>query len=113
MTATASADTRSNPLRHWAEHSHGFRVLRDGKKVGFVQDVIHGHGDVEGALVVRGGRLGRSLMLVPLDDVVDCDPHAWRIAVREVAHEPDPAALDEWRRRRREVLREDTSGWAH
>jgi hypothetical protein len=113
MTATGTFETRRKPLRHWAEHSHGYRVVRDGKKLGFVQDVILGHDEVEGALVVRGGRFGRSLMLVPLGDVVDCDPHTWRIVVRESSHRPDPSLLAEWRRRRAEVLKEESASWSH
>jgi hypothetical protein len=109
MSATGTFETQPDPVRHWAEHSHGYRVARDGKKLGFVQDVIPGHGDVDGAVVVRGGLLGRRLLLVPLGDVVDCDPHAWRVVVRESAHPADESLLADWRRRRAEALREEAA----
>jgi len=112
MTATAPVETRPEPVRHWAEHSHGYRVARDGRKLGFVQDVIPGHGGVDGALVVRGGLFGRRLLLVPLGDVVDFDPHAWRVVVRESSHPADGSLLADWRRRRAEALREETAAWS-
>jgi hypothetical protein len=51
-------------------------------------------------------------MLVPLEDVVDCDPHAWRVVVHESSHTPDPRLLADWRRRRAEARREETAGWS-
>jgi PRC-barrel domain protein len=110
MSAIGARETRPELLAHWAEHSHGYRVVRDGEKLGFVQDVIQGRDGVEGTLVVRGGFLGRRLMLVPLEDVVDCDPHTWRVVVRESSHTPDPGLLADWRRRRAEARREETAG---
>ena len=100
----AIATTPIAETQHWAAHSHGYRVQCGKKRIGFVADVIEPRGEVDGALVVRGGLFGRRLSLVPLDDVVSCDRERWRVTIEASAHEADPKLLADWRRRRKEAL---------
>jgi hypothetical protein len=96
--------TQRAQTEHWAIHSHGFRVCSGKKKVGFVTDVIPPHGEVEGALVVRGGLFKRRLFLVPLDDVESSDRRRWLVRICEPSHPSDPKLLEAWLRRRKEAL---------
>jgi hypothetical protein len=79
--------TRRSPVKaagfdrdYWLGHCEGYRVDASDGRLGFVEE-IRRRGDLRGGvtLVVRSGRLGRRLLLVPADEVAFIIPRAERI----------------------------------
>jgi hypothetical protein len=78
---------------YWFGHCEGYRVDTSDGRLGFVEEVRDRADSGGGAkLVVRAGRLGRRLLVVPVDEVAFIIPRAERIwlrsPVRVVATEP-------------------------
>jgi hypothetical protein len=68
---------------YWLGHCEGYRVDASDGRLGFVEE-IRPRADSGGAatLVVRAGRLGRRLLVVPVDEVAFIIPRAERIWLR-------------------------------
>lgn len=62
---------------YWLLHCEGYRVDGADGRIGFVESVRHACGAT--VLAVRGGWLGRRLLLVPADEVAFIVPRAERI----------------------------------
>jgi len=79
-------------LEYWLSHCQGFRVDSPDGRVGFVEDVCYGvDPDRPEALAVRVGILGRKVVLVAVDEVVEIIPRKERIILRAMP----PLAQDE------------------
>lgn len=60
---------------YWLSHCEGFQVRSGRRRLGFVQEVLDGGR----TLAVRGGLLGRRVVLVPVEGVFAIVPRATRI----------------------------------
>ena len=80
------------PRYYWLCRCEGFRVDSPEGRFGLVEAVMFrarpSHPD---ALIVRTGVLGRRLVIVPIEDVLDVVPRRQRIALTRV---PDPSGAD-------------------
>jgi hypothetical protein len=79
---------------YWLSHCEGYRVEASDGRLGFVEEIRRPRDSGgQATLVVRAGRLGRRLLLVPADEVVFIIPRAerdWlRSPVRVIATETD------------------------
>jgi hypothetical protein len=87
MAAEAFTEAES----YWLGHCEGFRVDAPGGRLGLVEAVLHRRDDRRAdALVVRGGLLGRHLLVVPASSVDEIEPRRQRvrlIASPEVGHD--------------------------
>ena len=72
---------------YWLAHCEGYRVESPAGGVGLVEEVIPPSDDRPGLLVVRGGLLGRRLLLVPTSDVAVVVPRALRLFLRSARAE--------------------------
>lgn len=61
---------------YWLAHCEGYRVDTADGRLGFVEELRGGRVPM---LVIRAGRLGRRLLLVPTDEVDFIVPRAQRI----------------------------------
>lgn len=64
---------------YWLAHCEGYRVESPAGRLGLVEEVIPPSGQRPGLLAVRGGLLGRRLLLVPVSDVAFVVPRALRL----------------------------------
>jgi len=71
---TQATKTRID-LEYWVVHCEGFRVRSGKRRLGFVQEVLDGGQ----TLAVRGGFLGRRVVLVPADRVLAIVPREMRL----------------------------------
>jgi hypothetical protein len=60
---------------YWVGHCEGFQVRSGRRRLGFVQEVLDGGQ----TLAVRGGFLGRRVVLVPIDRVLAIVPRELRL----------------------------------
>jgi len=60
---------------YWVVHCEGFQVRSGRRRLGFVQEVLDGGQ----TLAVRGGFLGRRVVLVPVDRVLAIVPRELRL----------------------------------
>lgn len=67
---------------YWLAHCEGYKVASPIRGLGVVEEVIPPADDRPGLLAVRGGLLGRRLMLVPTSDVAVVVPRAMRLFLR-------------------------------
>lgn len=85
---------RQRTYRYWLEHCEGFRVESPNGRLGVVQDVRRSLDDgAANALVVRGGLLGRTVLIVPPDEVERLVPREERLVLHanpQVVHPPAP-----------------------
>jgi hypothetical protein len=67
--------------RYWLAHCEGYRVDAADGRLGFVEGI---EADASGAplLVVRAGRLGRRLLLIPASEAAFIVPRAQRVWLR-------------------------------
>ncbi|HZR90813.1 MAG TPA: hypothetical protein VFA44_00205 [Gaiellaceae bacterium] len=85
---------------YWLGRCHGYLVDAGGKRLGVVVEVRFGERlDRPAALAIRGGRLGRALTLVAVDDVEEIDPSARRVRVAGRSRSREPRRLERLRRR--------------
>jgi hypothetical protein len=97
LTPTSAGRLRSSasprrvaPVRHegfdreyWLGHCEGYRVDTVGGRLGFVEEIRGGEEPGRRAtLVIRAGRLGKRLLLVPAAEVDFIVPRAKRIWLR-------------------------------
>jgi hypothetical protein len=70
----------------------GFRVDSPGGTLGFVEGVrFASRIDQPDVLEVRGGRFGRQLLLIPIEDVAEISPTEERLVVRSAPEQQDDA----------------------
>jgi hypothetical protein len=68
---------------YWLTHCEGYRVDTGTNRLGVVETVILGENPPDDTcLVIRGGWLGRRVVLVPLSSVAFIVPQAERIWLR-------------------------------
>lgn len=67
---------------YWLGHCEGYKVASPIRGIGVVEEVIPPSDDRPGLLAVRGGLLGRRLVLVPTSDVDVVVPRAMRLFLR-------------------------------
>lgn len=78
-------DLRPRSERYWLDHCQGFLVVSGNGRIGVVDEVEPSIDEVEpsiDALVVRAGRNGLRILLIPFDEVGLIDPHERRIVLR-------------------------------
>lgn len=80
----AAADTGFDS-DYWLAHCEGYRVDSGDGCVGFVEEIRLGAGSTDRLLVVRAGRLGRRLLLVPAGEVAFIVPRAEQLWLRSTA----------------------------
>src|SRR5712691_5655915 len=74
---------RTATFDYWLCRCQGFRVDSPEGRVGFVEEVRYrSRVDRPDALAVRAGRVGRHLLIVPVDEVADIAPREERIVLR-------------------------------
>jgi hypothetical protein len=66
---------------YWLGHCEGFRVEDEARTLGIVEEVV-GPDDEPEVLVIRGGLFANRVYAVPVDDVLEIEPHAERIVLR-------------------------------
>lgn len=66
---------------YWLGHCEGFRVVDEGKRLGFVEEVVGDEDDPEG-LVVRGGLFANRAYRIPVEAVLTIEPWAERVVLR-------------------------------
>jgi hypothetical protein len=81
---------------YWLGHCEGYRVDASDGRLGFVEELrFCGDSGSAATLVVRAGRLGKRLLLIPAGEVAFIVPRAERIwlnsPVKVVATETRPA----------------------
>jgi hypothetical protein len=85
MPLETSVDLEAPPWcdAHWLTGIETFRVECDGRGLGYVEEIIEGHGDEDGRIVIEQ-RLsgGTALLCVAFEDVVDVDPARCLLRVR-------------------------------
>jgi hypothetical protein len=67
---------------YWLRNCQGFRVERDGKKLGVVDDVLFGRQSEPATLLVRTGLFRLGLHAISVDDIGKIDPRSLRIILR-------------------------------
>ena len=67
---------------YWLRNCQGFRVERDGKKLGVVDDVLFGRQSEPATLLVRTGLFRLGLYAISVDDIGKIDPRSLRIILR-------------------------------
>ena len=81
--STGGEDAPPFDRDYWLAHCTGFRVDAVEGRLGFVEDVQEPfRGGGEPTLVVRAGRLGRRLLVVPGSEVAFIVPRAQRLWLR-------------------------------
>jgi hypothetical protein len=87
---SAAGDGLGDPRRstygraHWLRRCDGFLVETRTKRIGRVVGVRYGERSNEPALLeVRGGFLGRKLMLIRVEDVLEITPESSRVILRD------------------------------
>lgn len=74
---------RRQTFAYWLAHCEGFSVESPGGRVGLVQDVRCSLDSCDvNALVVRCGRLGRQVVVVPVHQIEAVVPRETRIILR-------------------------------
>jgi hypothetical protein len=74
---------RTATFDYWLCRCQGFRVDSPEGRVGFVEEArFRSRVDRPDALAVRAGRVGRHLLIVPVDEVADIVPREERIVLR-------------------------------
>ena len=92
---------------YWLTRSEGFRVDTPAGRLGLVELVmLRTRPDEPDALVVRVGVLGRRLVVVPVDEVLDVLPRRRRIVLRRVPDLSGGDFLSEVRSRLRRLAAE-------
>ena len=82
----------------WLRRCERFRVDSPLGRVGFVADVRYGsRGDRPGLIAVRGGLLGRLLLIVPVGEIADILPGEERIVLHCSPRPAAPERLQDWR----------------
>lgn len=66
---------------YWLAHCEGYHVESPSGRLGLVEEILPSNGDRPGLLAVRGGVLGRRLLVVPTSDVAFIVPRAERLFV--------------------------------
>lgn len=87
---SAGGERSSDPRRstydrdYWFRRCDGFRVETRTKRVGRVAGVRYGERSNEPALLeVRGGFLGRKLLLISVEEVSEIAPESRRVILRD------------------------------
>jgi hypothetical protein len=73
---------RAEDRVYWLRNCQGFRVERDGKKLGVVDDVLFGRQSEPSTLLVRTGLFRLGLRVIAVDEIETIDPRALRITLR-------------------------------
>ena len=69
---------------YWLRRCEGFRVETPTRRIGQVAGIRYGERSNEPAVLeVRAGFLGRTLLLISVDDIVELDPDVRRLVVND------------------------------
>ncbi len=105
-----NSPTSIDPRAYWLARCEGFRVDSPEGRYGRVEAVMFRvRPDDPDALVVRTGRLGRRLVLVPIEDVADVTPRRQRIDLARVPLDSGTDFVTEVRTRLRRLAAESVA----
>ncbi len=105
-----NSPTTIDPRAYWLARCEGFRVDSPEGRYGLVEAVMFRvRPDDPDALVVRTGRLGRRLVLVPIEDVADVTPRRQRIDLARVPLDSGTDFVTEVRTRLRRLAAESVA----
>lgn len=66
---------------YWLGHCEGFRVVDGRNKLGIVEEVVGDEAEPDG-LIVRGGLFANRVYTVPMDAILEIEPHAELVLLR-------------------------------